>query len=524
MDKKFNQRGAISAGIAVLILVTSLIGVIAGYKAVQKPTNIAPKAQIDQCTTIERVEADKSTVALNENFNCKITISEGGSRYLNVCGIQKAGTNDWPQDICNNASVGAGNWSGNTVSIPCNSSRTADYVGQGGNFQLVAFSNQPDCLPGGNPANATGKKTSAQFTIGTAAQSTPVPTQGGGGGTDGSGKCLYLIVELNKTDAGDFDAWVTFNIAPNQQRGAEIQLFRNGTHVARTRPWVPPFTYWPQYTGGRIAAGQTVTFRGWTDSCGGRGTTEDIVTCQTNSDGTFIQTDRCKQRGGYAQPPPTQPPVPTPTSSGGAGGVVATNTPVPPTSSPTPTRTPTPTLKPYTPQSGEPVQQENFVQRVINNIPFIPKAQPTTEQKPTSISGKVKVSNTTGVQVEAVFVTLHADQNDRVGISSVPVQNETYNFDGLEDKPYVIKAWARTADGNWYQNKSCTATGDDYDCSVKPGEKKNLEVDIGAQGLRAFYIKTREISQNAFQTVGNFVINIPVVGPLIYMSVISGFL
>lgn len=525
MYKKSLERGAISVAVAVLILVTSLVGIVAGYKAVQSPTRTLPKAQQLKCTDLTQYP----------KRNCAVTL-DGPCNY-----------GEWKYDC-------------KTNSCPYDSSAGVGvpYWCDGDKWYMMNY--EGECTNQCQPSSVQ-----------------PTATPGGG---DQAGACFRLNVDFNYVPAdNNFDHEVTFtNLKPF---GFHIQLYRNGSHVAGMNNLGSVFTYFPGASGynySRIPANASTSFRGWGDCPGNYEATIACTTSVVNSQPS-VSGSNCSCRNCGQAPPPTQIPAATATPTRPAGGVGATNTPVPPTSSPTPTntpsptpsntptptippdatcgypnldcclppqttpclrgsecsssnpsvgicgpyptstptRTPTPTLEPYTPQAGEPVQQENFVQRVINNIPFIPKAQPTTEQKPTSISGKMKVNNTTGAQVEAVFVTLHTDKNDRVGISYIPVQNETYNFDGLEDKPYVIKAWARTADGRWYQNKLCGFVSDE--CSVKPGETKTLTIDIGEQGLRYFLTKTQEFT---LKSVGS-IRNIPVIGPFLEIFVISAF-
>lgn len=335
MVKKFlSERGAIPIGIAVLLLVTSLVGLVAGFKAVQTPTKTQSKAGTNPCTSsIASVASDTQQVALNTPFNCLITINPGANQRENICGLRKAGTSDWPHNVCDNQSVTAANWiTATTVRIPCNSNRDASYIGSGGPFELVAFrlecqhpeQNKIDGLTVSSPFTI-GSGTAPPLPTATTAPGQPTPTTGQPPPPPPpvGGKCMYITVELNKVaGANEFDAWVTVDKAAGQEPGPHVQLFRGSTLVAGMRQWNPiPFTFWPEWTGGRIPAGQAVTFRGWVDACGGTGAQEDTVTCQTNSDGTFVKNDRCRQRGGYTQP--TNPPVPT--TPGGGGGSCTTD-------------------------------------------------------------------------------------------------------------------------------------------------------------------------------------------------------
>lgn len=604
MDKKFNQprlnrgqRGAISAGIAVLILVTSLIGVIAGYKAVQSPTRTTPKAETYTCTTIP--------------------------------------SNQYPNRKCEDTSLGAcityGSWKYKCSGTqgPC-----ASDAGVGVPFWCDGqlFHNM----------NSFGECTTQCKPSGVQPTATP-------GGGDQAGACFRLNVDFNYVIAdNNFDHWVTFtNLKPF---GFHIQLYRNGSHVAGMNNLGSVFTYFPGASGynySRIPANASTSFRGWGDCPGNYETTIACTTSVVNSQPS-VSGSNCSCRNCGQAPPPTQPPVPTPTSSGGTGGVVATNTPIPtsvPTSTPVPTATTIPTATPtqipgtgnisgtitftgdipqntsvflFSENGSIPLirSQRSTVNYLINNVStgtgktvslvkckasvnsscvaqlpsnttidcdssykqsidtsyavlrcgslnveenitiqgphFVVnfpqntsetfqqtsssnplaagfqqvvnwiKPKSVQEQKPTSISGKVKVNNSTGVEIDSVAVLLYTNKDDQEPLKANAISGE-YSFENLEGDQYIVKAWVRDVNGKWYQNKSCTPTGDPYDCVVKPGEKKNLEVDIGAQGLRAVFIRTQSTSQNIVQTVGNFVNNLPVVGPIIQMFLISAF-
>ncbi len=187
-----------------------------------------------------------------------------------------------------------------------------------------------------------------------------------------------------------------------------------------------------------------------------------------------------------------------------------------------PTKIPTPTTRSAKPGPEEQQSQPNPIQKIIEKIPFIPKQEPVVEKNPSGVSGKVQINNSINKPVGAIYVVLYTDKNDIAG-PRADARGGTYSFDGLEFKEYKLKAWVRTSDGAWYQNKSCTPIGGDYDCTVKPGQTKNLEVDIGPQGLRGVYIKTQEISQNLVQNIGRTLENLPVVGTFFQIFIISAF-
>lgn len=141
--------------------------------------------------------------------------------------------------------------------------------------------------------------------------------------------------------------------------------------------------------------------------------------------------------------------------------------------------------------------------------------------KPTSVSGKVQVSNSTQIPISDTYVILHNDKNDKNGITFIRIDSTNiYSFDGLTpNKYYVVTAWVKTADGNWYKNEPCSFTKGDYDCTVKPGQTKNLSVNIGPQGLRY----TLQQSQQASKTIMDKIQSLPVVGTFIQMFITSAF-
>jgi len=139
---------------------------------------------------------------------------------------------------------------------------------------------------------------------------------------------------------------------------------------------------------------------------------------------------------------------------------------------------------------------------------------------PTVISGKVSLNNNSKSIAESTIVTLHTSKTD-TGLSSGKLSDDgKYVFVGLDStKTYIVKAWARTADGKLYQNQPCTFTDSAFDCTVKPGHVKNLNIDIGAQGIRNILDKGQESTTAVF----NKWESLPVIGPILYKYIISAF-
>ena len=322
MRKKFfNERGAIPVGIAVLLLVTSLVGLVAGYKAVQTPTKT--KSQATSCATFTEVRQNPVNLNAGDSFTCLATLNSqfANSRTI-ACGWSKNG--GWPQT--------GGRWdSPRCDGVNCSFGiRMDNSIDSSANYELVAFDNASGCGP------STGKRVLLSINR----PSGPPPTQPPL--PPGSGRCFYLTAQFNKTQDGDFDAWVSFN-SDDTSGFNDIQLFRNDAYVAGYNRWNKangPFTYEPgQYTGGRIPAGSTIKFSGRDDNCGDRGN-YDSIDCTLNADGsvTSITPNRCFRKGGL---PPALTATRSPQTT--TPPVVPTNTPVPPSQIPlSPTPSPMP--------------------------------------------------------------------------------------------------------------------------------------------------------------------------------------
>lgn len=446
MVKKAGEKGAL-APLVFLLLMTSLVGLAVGYKAVQSPTNIAPKAQQLRCSDLNQYP----------NRKCE-EILPGPCSY----GAWKYQCTGNRGPCAADAGVGIPYWCGGTVWH---------------NMNFYGECTTSCKVEGGSP--------------------TP-PSSGGTGG-----RCFYLTVELNQTQNGDFDAWVTFNTDDKAVDFHDIKLDRDGAHVAGYNKWSrsTPFTYWPEHTGGRILAGSSVTFTGRDDNCGDRGNTSTVV-CTTKADGT-VSGEGCFLRGKN-----TPTPTPTPTL------IKSEDSHQPPVHPPQKLRTPD--------INNILNQNVKIVQQKIDNI-----VNPQKQKQPTdinkSIRGVVKINNNNETVVEKIFVALYRDQNDQDPIIGVVDTNGEYIFSGMEERNYIIKAWARDTNGQWYQNQSCTLLGDPYDCVVKASEVKNLEIDIGAQRLRNLLTEIQETSKNVVETAETFVNNVPIVGPLVKMFLISAF-
>ncbi len=481
MRQKSTRLGFISLPATILVLAASLIGIVAGYKAVQKPTNVAPFAQQLQCANLNQYP----------NRKCEETLP--GPCTYGAWKYQCTGS----QGPClSDAGVGVPYWCDGNLWHNMNFYGECTTV----------------CKPN------------------TDSQPNPPPTSGK--------RCFYLTAEFNKTAQGDFDAWVTFNTDDTNPDYHDIKLDKNGQHVAGYNRWnrPTPFTYWPEHTGGRIPANTTVTFTGYDDNCGDRGNRSSVV-CTVKQDGT-VSGAGCSLRFGQSVQNPTATPTPTPPPS--SGGQI---TPPPPTATPTPVRpterigvnlSPPPTSIPFTPTPSSELElipiidqkpktdsQPNILTQTITKIKeVINKEERQTE--PLTISGQIKINNTLGVLVDQVQVLLYENPNDQHP-KTAEISNNQYVFTDLEEnKNYIIKAWAKV-NNDWYQNTSCSLANDPYDCIVKTGDKKNLEIDIGPQGLNLAVSQIQKNSQKLASGINQLISNIPVVGPLINMFFISAF-
>lgn len=328
MIKKFlNQRGAVPVGIAIFLLVTSLVGLVAGYKAVQTPTRTGTKADTSICNTVEAVTVEPTTVNINQDFLCNIKIAPDVDYHYYICGVVKenAPPDDWLKDVCHNEDVVAGNWdyANRTVHINCNTNKTpadAAYFASGGRFKLIALKYDVSCHQGQNPAFATGRKEVVFQINGSGTPPQPTATTAPGQPTQppapSGNRCFYLTAEFEKSPSNDFGAYVSFNTNNGDSEHHDIKLDRNHVHVAGWNRWdrPQPFTYWPEWTGGPFTAGQTVTFTGRDDMCGDReGGNIDEIVCTLSATGVSGTSGRCSFRGGVPPPPPgaTNTPIPT---------------------------------------------------------------------------------------------------------------------------------------------------------------------------------------------------------------------
>lgn len=509
-EKLQNQQGGVPVGFAILLLVATVAGIAAGFKAVKTPTRTLPHAGLLKCQDLTQYSKRK----------CEITLP-GPCTY-----------GEWKYDCKGitcpydpNAGVGVPYW--------CNGEKWTmmNYEGECTN----------ECKP-----------------------QSPQPTIPSGGQT-GGGRCFYLTAEFNYVSQDrNFDVWVTFNTDDQNVDFHDIKLDRNGVHVAGYNKWTrpTPFTYWPEYTGGRIPPNTTVTFLGYDDSCGTRGNRTSVI-CTLNTDGT-VNGAGCDYRFGQTE-------TPTPTTPSSGGGIQPTNippitpistntpTPSPTTTIPTPTTPPdascgypglpccdygeicyggskcsfgfcgsypTPTSQPKptaTPTPTSTKEEPNFLRRNIEKAKeiFINPSPQIVEQKPAEVKGNVKVNNTSATPTESVFVSLHSENTGVLVRLELSPSGGNFEFDNLEsDKKYVLKAWARDTSGNWYQNNKCNPLSEsDYDCIVKPGERKELTISIGSQGIRYILNKSQETALKTFDLIRN----IPIVGTFLEMFLISAF-
>lgn len=173
----------------------------------------------------------------------------------------------------------------------------------------------------------------------------------------------------------------------------------------------------------------------------------------------------------------------------------------------------------------QPQVQKPIVERAVEKVQeviFNKPPEPVGEAVPTAISGKVKINNSTNKSVFSSYVVLY-DENKQALEPTANALSGSYSFNGLTSQDYIVKAWVRTTDGSWYQNNPCTPVGDDYDCRVKPGQTKDLAVDIGPQGPRALFLKAQDTSQNFVRNIKQTVENLPIIGPFIQIFIISAF-
>lgn len=281
MGKKFfDEHGAIPVGIAILLLVTSLVGLAAGYKAVQTPTQTQSKAASMTCDQLKACPAG-STKGVNcfPDANCLDT-KPGPCAY----GTWIYDCTKNPNYQCTDRSVlvGVPYWCDGTVYHNMNN-----------------FGECTNKCPA--PTSSPNQPTQP-----------PLP--------QGSNNCFYLTAQISNIG----DVWVTFNPAGSPPITGDIELIRNNAGVAGPNRWYQtdgsftfhPGSYLPYQ---KVTLGSSVNFTGRMDACGERGNRDDI-TCSLSADGNTVSgtTGRCFKYGT------------------GTGGVGATNTPIPPRATNTP--------------------------------------------------------------------------------------------------------------------------------------------------------------------------------------------
>ncbi len=311
LTKPQNQIGAISIVLAVLFLAVSAVGISLGLKAVNTPTNLLSKAAT--CASFNTVwQTPASALNAGQDFTCNATLDPQFSNSKTiVCGWSKNG--GWPQ-------IG-GRWVGAT----CNGTncsfgiRMDTSIDPQASYELVAFDNKDDsCGP------SSGKRVPLNVNRpNVPPTSPPQPTVPPGQPTQpptGGGRCFYLTAQFSLTGEGNYDASVTFRTDDTAVDYHDIQLQKNGVFVAGWNKWTrpSPFTYYPQWTGGRVNRGTSVTYSGIDDVCGLRGNRASIA-CTINNDGT-VSGSGCSLTG-------TNPPQPT---------AVPTAIPTTPVGGPTP--------------------------------------------------------------------------------------------------------------------------------------------------------------------------------------------
>ncbi|MBI2028824.1 hypothetical protein HYT02_00195 [Candidatus Gottesmanbacteria bacterium] len=127
-----------------------------------------------------------------------------------------------------------------------------------------------------------------------------------------TGRCFWIDAEFEKrADGLGYDPYVIFR-SDDGSGFDDIYLTRDGALVAGPNRWNKsngPFVFYPQYTGGILRAGQTISYNGRDDNCGARGNSSTIA-CSVDQNGNLVETGSCKSRGGGGnQPPPTAIPT-----------------------------------------------------------------------------------------------------------------------------------------------------------------------------------------------------------------------
>lgn len=134
------SRGEISTGVAIFILITSLIGLVAGYQAVQTPTG--DKAKAASCPQVQSVSFPQS-LASGQDFKCTVIVESAHANSSSMtCGWSKNG--GWPQN--------GGRWQNAT----CNGTtctfdiRMDPNLDPAANYEIVGYDFRSECGPTAN--------------------------------------------------------------------------------------------------------------------------------------------------------------------------------------------------------------------------------------------------------------------------------------------------------------------------------------------------------------------------------------
>lgn len=562
-----NQRGIISVAAALLIAVASVAVIALTYSAARTPTRTTPQAQTGRCFWIE-AEFEKRADGLGYDPYVLFKSDDNNGFddiYLTRDGALVAGPNRWNKSngpfVYYPQYTGGILISGQTISY----NGRDDNCGARGNSSVIACSVDQN----GNLQETGSCKTRGG---GGATQPTAVPTQ------PPSNKQTNVYLDPSTVNPGGSvivtatgSEQCSTNISnPPDSRGGfsfnSCQQIGGFSCSGNTKDANPCWWQW-RCTAGQTVTTYTVTFSSLSGGSNCTSTTE--LTIKSTSIGQPQPTATPTKPVGAAPtatptkpvgaaptktptpiptntptPLPTVTPIPAPTGAtcgylnmeccpegqtqcygenvschnqifpflGKGTCKIADPTPIPPTPTPTkpvgaaPTTIPTQTAT-------------NTLRNVVNRIVAPQKIQPI--EQPSNISGKVTVNNTLAVGIVEIKTALYKIKGDPNAIAA-DARSETYQYNDVADQEYFIKAWVRDQNGNWYQNAPCTAVGDDYDCVVKPGEQKNLTVNIGPQGLRGIFVKTQNISTNFAQNLRQAIINLPG-GSIVNMFLMTAF-
>ncbi len=165
-----NSNGEITTAVALFVIVTSLIGIVAGYTAVQSPNTFNTKSKAAACAEVTSIDYTPQTLASGTDFRCNVNItsaSVASSQYSMTCGWSKNG--GWPQN--------GDRWQNAT----CNGTschfdiRMDPAYDPNATYELVGYDFKSECGPQAQGAKRVTISVSAGPPPGTGPTNTPVP-------------------------------------------------------------------------------------------------------------------------------------------------------------------------------------------------------------------------------------------------------------------------------------------------------------------------------------------------------------